>query len=225
MDKKTFSMLEGYMRSCMDDSAHDTQHVYRVLYNALELARDEKVDHDILITACLLHDIGRVDQFADPSLCHAQVGADKAHAYLTGQGFSKEFADQVAHCIRSHRFRKSCQPETIEAKILFDADKLDVTGAVGIARTLMYKGDQVEPLYIRQLDGGISNGEGDDVSSFFREYKFKLERLYDRFLTAEGARLAENRRLAAVQFYEALYREVNETDKSGKAGLNKLLEE
>lgn len=226
MKKKDYQLLENYMYSCMGDSAHDREHIYRVLYNALAIAEKENgVDYDVLITACLLHDIGRQEQFADPKVCHAQAGSEKAYCFLTKNGFDGAFSKKVADCIRTHRFRKEDVPQSLEAKILFDADKLDVTGAVGIARTLMYKGDQVEPLYIRRLDGGISNGEGDDVSSFFREYKFKLERLYDRFLTAEGARLAENRRLAAVQFYEALYREVNETDKSGKAGLNKLLEE
>lgn len=223
MKKKVYELLEGYMQSCMGDSAHDQEHIYRVLYNALEIAGEEAfVDHDVLIAACLLHDVGRKEQFADPTLCHAQVGSEKAYRFLTQNGFSQDFAEKVSHCIRTHRFRKNDPPQSLEAKILFDADKLDVTGAIGIARTLMYKGDQVEPLYIRRPDGQISNGEGDEVSSFFREYKFKLEKLYDRFLTEKGAQLARQRQQTAVKFYEALYREVTMAD---PALLAKQLEE
>lgn len=220
MKKETYALIENYMLSCMDDSAHDAEHIYRVLYNALEIAGDEEnVDHDILITACLLHDIGRREQFADPTLCHAAVGSEKAKTFLLEQGFLADFAEQVAHCIATHRFRKSNQPQTIEAKILFDADKLDVTGAIGIARTLMYKADTKERLYTLRPDGTISNGEGETAPSFFREYKFKLEKLYDRFYTAKGAAMAIERRQIAADYYNALYREVNDGYVSGKQRL------
>ena len=223
MDKNTYSLLEQYMLSCMDDSAHDTQHVYRVLYNALDIAREEKADKDILIAACLLHDIGRVDQFADPSLCHAQVGADKAHSFLMKNGFSEEFAEAVAHCIRSHRFRRSCQPQTVEAKILFDADKLDVVGAMGVARTLLYNGRLGEPLYSLHPDGSVSDGIGDTVSSFFHEYHFKLKKLYDHFYTPRGAALAQSHRQAAEDFYQALLHQVESSRATGTEELNKYV--
>lgn len=83
MTKETYTMIESYMFSCMDDSAHDKEHIYRVLYNALEIAKTEAdVDYDILITACLLHDVGRKEQFENPKLCHAMVGAEKAYQFL-----------------------------------------------------------------------------------------------------------------------------------------------
>ena len=148
MTKEIYNAIERYMLGIMDDSAHDCQHVYRVLYNALEIAKAEPaVDYDILISACLLHDIGRPDQVADPSLCHAEVGSEKAYRFLLGLGMTEAFASQVRHCILTHRFRKNLLPQTIEARILFDADKLDVTGAIGIARTLLFKGTVTEPLY------------------------------------------------------------------------------
>jgi uncharacterized protein len=62
----------------MKDSAHDTEHIYRVLYVALDIARyEENVDGDVLIAACLLHDIGREEQNADPAVCHAAAGGGK----------------------------------------------------------------------------------------------------------------------------------------------------
>ena len=83
MTRKCYEAIEHYMLTTMDDSAHDAEHVYRVLYNALEIAKTEPgTDMDILICACLLHDIGRPDQVADPRVCHAEVGSEKAYRFL-----------------------------------------------------------------------------------------------------------------------------------------------
>lgn len=221
MTREIYELIENYMLSCMEDSAHDCEHIYRVLYNALEIAQaEERVDFDVLIAACLLHDIGRKEQLDHPALCHAMVGGEKAYRFLTEHGFDDAFSGKVRHCIQTHRFRRNMQPESMEAKILFDADKLDATGALGIARTLMYKGNVAEPIYTRLADGSISDGTGDTASSFFQEYHHKLEKLYGNFYTATGARMARERRPIAVAFYESLFREVG--DSSGKELLGKL---
>lgn len=225
MNKDVYAKIESYMLCCMKDSAHDREHVYRVLYNALDIAAAESnVDYDVLIAACLLHDIGREEQFKDPKLDHAEVGGDKAYAFLVGSGFSAEFAAKVKSCIITHRFRKSRPPESVEAKILFDADKIDVTGAMGVARTLVYKGGVGDPLYSLGSDGLPSSGENDEKSSFFQEYHFKLKNLYDRFYTKMGREIAEKRRAAAKIFYEKLYEEVENTYVSGKRLLMELLD-
>lgn len=224
MDRSTFQKIEAYMLSIMADSAHDAEHIYRVLSNALVIAREEtRVNYDILIAACLLHDVGRPDQIRDPSLCHATVGSDKAYKFLIENSFPESFAEHVRNCIRTHRFRKNDQPESLEAKILFDADKLDVVGAIGIARTLVYKGTVTEPLYTRRDDGTISDGAGEEPHSFFQEYHRKLNKLYDRFYTQSGHRLAQERRKAAQDFYESIYREVTALDITGKSELEKIL--
>ena len=225
MKQETYRLLEQWMHRCMTDSAHDREHVYRVLYTALDIAREEEgVDMDVLIAACLLHDVGRQEQFADPSLCHAQVGARKAYEFLLENGFKEAFAMKVRHCILVHRFRKSNPPESLEAKILFDADKLDVTGAIGVARTLMYSGQNCRALYSVTESGEIRDGEGDNEDSFFREYKFKLEKIYDRFYTKKGREEAMARKAAAVSYYENLLREVRRSY-AGRSCLETLLEE
>lgn len=224
MNKETYSLLENYMLSCMEDSAHDKEHVYRVLYQALEIARTENhVDYDVLIAACLLHDIGRKEQFENPSLCHAAVGSDKAYHFLVGHGFEAGYAGQVKHCIQTHRFRKSEPPQSLEAQILFDADKLDVTGAIGIARTLIYKGIVSEPLYSVSPDGIVQNGEHDKEPSFFQEYKYKLEKLYSQFYTARATEIAHARQQAAADFYNSLYREVEASYHNGKSELDRVI--
>ena len=208
MKQAVFQQLEAYMQSCMQDSAHDKEHVYRVLYTALDLAfHEDNVDLDVLLAACLLHDIGRQAQYDDPTVCHAACGAEMARQYLSDQGFSSAFADHVAACIRTHRFRKADQPATIEAKILFDADKLDAVGAMGVARTLQYNGKMDEPLYSLDDTGTVSDGSRDQQSSFLQEYHFKLRKLYGKFYTARGAALALERQPAAEAFYERLLQE------------------
>lgn len=210
MNKETYSLLENYMLTCMEDSAHDNEHVYRVLYNALEIAKSEDgVDYDVLIASCLLHDIGRKEQFENPSLCHAMVGSKKAYDFLIENGFEIGFAEKVKHCIQTHRYRNDNQPQSLEAKILFDADKIDVAGAMGIARTLIYKGIVSEPLYSVLPNGMVSDGENDAKPSFFQEYKYKLENLYTNFYTIKAAEIAKERRRIAVDFYNCLYQEAN----------------
>ncbi len=224
MEQSVYSQIEEYMLSCTADSAHDREHVYRVLYNALNIAAaEENVDYDILIAACLLHDTGRKEQLDNPELCHAEVGGEKAYRFLAEKGFKISFAEQVKQCIVTHRYRKSNPPQSIEAKILFDADKLDAVGATGIARTLIYKGTVCEPIYSLLPDGSVSDGTGDDTPSFFREYKFKLEKLYSGFYTVKGSEMAEIRKSAAVQFYNSLYEEINSSRCKGIQKLNNII--
>ena len=221
MNKEQYTVIEKYMLVCMEDSAHDKEHIYRVLYNAILLAKSEEdVNYDVLITACLLHDIGRKEQYENSELCHAVVGADKAFRFLINNGFDLNFAEKVKECIRSHRYRKTTPPQSIEAKILFDADKLDVVGAIGIARTLLYQGIVSDPLYTVLPDGTISDGTNDTSPSFFYEYKYKLENLYSGFYTEKAASIALERKKIASDFYYGLYDEVNSSYETGR----KLLE-
>ena len=226
MDKQTFSLLEDYMLSCMKDSAHDKEHIYRVLYHAMTIAKtEENVNYDVLIAACLLHDIGRKEQYENPKLCHAMVGGEKAFVFLAEHGFDDVYAQRVKHCIQSHRYRQNNPPQSLEAKILFDADKLDAVGAMGIARTLLYQGIVGDPLYTFVSDGTVSDGEQDTAPSFFHEYKFKLEKLYNRFFTEKAAEIAKERQVAAVSFYESLRQEVDSTYLLGMTELNNRIVE
>ncbi len=225
MDRQTYQRIEAYMLECMKDSAHDKDHVYRVLYGAMTIAETETVqDMDVLITACLLHDVARAEQMADPSVCHAMAGGDKAYAFLREIGWTHEKAEHVRRCIRSHRFRKSEPPESIEAKILYDADKLDVTGVIGLARTLAYNGAVNQPIYSTDSDGMIRDGSGDESDSFCREYRYKLEKVYDRFLTETGSSMARARQEAAAAFYRSLMEEVGGTVRSGRKVLESVIE-
>lgn len=220
---KDYDKIEAYMLECMRDSAHDREHIYRVFYTALDIAESEpSANLEILAAACLLHDIGRPEQFANPELCHAEVGSKKAYEFLIGIGWTEERANHVRDCVYTHRFRSENPPQSIEAKILFDADKIDVSGAVGMARSLMYRGAVGEPLYTLNPDGTISDGRNTDEPSFFREYHFKLKNIYGKFFTERGREIALSRRRAAEEFYNALLSEVKSSEEHGRELLKKL---
>ena len=220
MNQKTYDAIEKIMHAHMKDSAHDHQHVYRVTRTALEIAESHpEADMDILIAACLLHDIGRDAQYKDASVNHAKAGADMARAHLIELGWGENRADAVADAVRAHRFRGKKRPESIEAKILYDADKLDVAGAMGVARTLLYQGVVGEPLYNVGTDGKPLDGH-EDAPSFLHEYVIKLSRLYEGFYTPEAAAMAAPRAAAARAFYESLLEEAR-----GGAPLSARLQE
>lgn len=226
MNITKYKLFEDFMLQNMKDSAHDSHHIYRVLYTALDIASyEENVNYDVLICACLLHDIGRTEQFKNSSLCHAAVGADKAYHFLMVQGYDNVYAERVKSCIKSHRYRADAPPVSLEAKILFDADKIDVTGTIGIARTLIYQGHICEPLYTLREDGTVSGGEGDEEPSFFKEYKYKLEGIYTKFFTKRGQELALERQKSAIDFYENMKKEVKTTYSTGEKLLAKNLED
>lgn len=207
MTRAEFETIERIMRGYMHDSAHDAEHVYRVLRSALAIAEGHpEADMDVLLAACLLHDIGRGAQFRDPSVSHAEAGAKMAFRHLTELGWDGDRAERVSEAIRAHRYRGGAKPETIEAMILYDADKLDVAGAMGVARTLMYQGKVDEPLYRVDGDGEMLDGrEGEP--SFMNEYAFKLSKLYDGFYTPEAKEMARPRARAARAFYQSLLSE------------------
>jgi uncharacterized protein len=212
-----FRGTEQYMLDCMRDATHDREHVYRVINYALDIAAHERgADLDVLVTAALLHDIGRAAQFADARIDHAAHGAGMAREWLLSAGRAPGLAEAVHACIATHRFRSGNPPASAEARILFDADKVDVCGAVGIARTLTYCGQVSRPLYTFAADGGVSDGS-DGSDSFLGEYKFKLESIYGRFYTARGAELARARQAAAIAFYESIYAEVRDCHENGAA--------
>ena len=211
MDRKTFRVLENYMLDMMKDSAHDSLHVYRVLCQALRIARGyNEVNQDILIASCLLHDIGRMKEFQNPKLCHAIEGGKMAYMFMKELGWNEEDCTHIQECITTHSFRTDNQPKTLEAKILFDADKLDVSGALGIARSLIYKGQVGEPLYVVDEENKIYKGQKlCEPESFLKEYYFKLIPLYEKFYTEEAFKIAQKRKAMTTMFYNELLDEIS----------------
>lgn len=225
MTRDAYKKIENYMLSLMTDAAHDSLHVYRVLYMALDIAATEPdANTDVLITACLLHDIGRELQFKDKSLCHAEEGARMAYEWLISEGWEKEQAAHIRDCISSHRYRGDNPPETLEAKILFDADKLDCVGTMAVARSFFYMATaKYSSMYALDEDGHILTAPLENNNGFFQEYNYKLRNVFDRFHTARGKELAEERRISGERFYNDMLREVSQSHEVGPGLLEQAL--
>ncbi len=182
--------------------SHDWEHTLRVHRLCLKIGPKEGADMATLEAAALLHDIGRSAQDqSNGSICHAEKGAAMATDLLAGLGFEAARKRNIVHCIRSHRFRNGHRPETIEARVLFDADKLDAIGAVGVARAYLFAGELGACLHnphlpVEQARPYSRNDTG------YREYVVKLSKIRQRMLTHEGRRMAEQRHAFMVQFFD-----------------------
>jgi len=199
--------------------AHDINHVIRVYNLCLHLAKYESdVDLDVLKTAALLHDVARVKEGRDVD--HAVLGAEMSEKILRELAYPKEKINLIKHCIIAHRFRSGNEPKTKEAKILSDADKLDVLGATGIARSFILAGEYGQKIYSdtpideyvkENLVGGKSDGRIKDPSKhapnleFETKFKYVPERLY----TQKAKEIAKERLQFMKQFFERLKREVS----------------
>jgi len=186
------------------DAAHDFDHVLRVLALAERIGQAEGAALDIVRTATLLHDVARAEE-ERTGACHARVGADRARQILTGHPAHK--VEAVAQAIASHRFRGEVVPQTLEAKVLYDADKLDAMGAIGIARAYALAGKLGQRLWAESPVGRLSAPQPADYTPV-HEFAFKLSRLKDALFTATARQIAEERHRYLVEFFARLEEEV-----------------
>jgi uncharacterized protein len=192
--------------------SHDWFHTQRVYDLCMRIGKVEGADLDILGIAAYLHDIGRPFQDrAKGRVCHAEKGAELAAEILKNINMPDESRKNIIHAIRTHRFRGKNIPETIEAKVLFDADKLDSIGAVGIGRAFLFAGEVGATLH----NPDITPEESESYSkndTCYREYRVKLMKIKDRILTKEGLRIALKRHAFMESFFERFLRECSGTD-------------
>ena len=195
------------------DPVHDFEHVLRVYRMAERLALAEGADLEIVRAAALLHDAqgsapgGEAAHRAN----HHHSSADFAESFLKSEGWPEERIAAVLHCIRAHRFRyQSEPPQTLEARILFDADKLDVLGAIGAVRTVIYAVLDGKPVYGEPSGHFLQTGEEEpgELHSSYHEFLFKLSKIKDRLFTPTARALAEARHAYLVDFYEELRAEM-----------------
>lgn len=194
------------------DPVHDFDHVLRVYRVAERLAQAEGADLEIVRAAALLHDSRGSAPGGEGSARseHHVASAEFAGEVLADKGWPDEKIKAVQHCIRAHRFRgKEDAPETLEAKVLFDADKLDVLGAIGAARTIAYAALDGQPAYSEPSAQFLESGrkEPGEPHSSYHEFLFKLRNVKDRMYTVSGKALAEARHAYLVGFYEQLQAE------------------
>jgi len=184
--------------------SHDWEHTLRVLKLAIKIAEKEKADLEVIKIATILHDIARKEQ--DDSrgkFCHAVRGSEMAKEILADYNLDKNKKENIIHSIKSHRFRGDNFPETLEAKILFDADKLDSIGAIGIGKAFLFSGEIGAKLHNKNVD--IKKTQDYSIEdTAYREFLVKLQHVKDKLFTDEGKKIAEARHNFMKEFFNRL---------------------
>lgn len=175
----------------------------------MHIGGKEGADLEVLGLAVILHDIARKEQDeSNGKIDHAEKGAVLASEILAKYNLPKEKLENILHCIRAHRYRNEIIPETIEAKILYDADKLDSIGATGIGRAFSFAGHIGAKIHDKNINLDKS-AEYTRDDTCYREYMVKLRHIKDKIITNEGKRLAEGRHKFQEEFFNRLNKEVD----------------
>jgi uncharacterized protein len=205
--------IRAFAEHCFANSpgSHDWEHTVRVHTLSLHIGRIERADLDVVEAAAFLHDIARPEQDASKGkTCHAAKGAAMTAELLRTYPFPDGQQSNIIHCVRSHRFRENSKPETLEAKVLYDADKLDSIGAIGVGRAFLFAGEVGARLHIPDVRAEETEPYSEEDTGY-REFKLKLSKIKDRMLTAEGRRIAERRHTFMKTFFERFLKEYKGT--------------
>jgi uncharacterized protein len=190
------------------EPAHDALHVARVMANARRIADAEGADVDVCVTAALLHELFNYPKNHPESSRSGDVCAEHAAALLREQRhFDDAFINRVAYCIRVHAFSRGIVPETLEGKVLQDADRLDAIGAIGIARCFATSAEMKRPFYAPD-DPFCRAREPDDKQWGIDHFYRKLLRIGDGLHTATARAIAGERIAFMRAFLDQLEREV-----------------
>ena len=194
------------------DPIHGFDHILRVYHMAERLGALEGADMEILRAAVLLHDAEGSAPGGAERASHHHRSSDFAHEVLSAEGWPAARIAGVQHCIRAHRFRGDGEvPRSIEAMVLFDADKLDVLGAIGAARVIGYAAINGTPAYAVPSERFLTSGEKEpgEAHSAYHEYLFKLSKVKSRMFTAAAKQIAEDREEYLGQFFARMGLEID----------------
>jgi uncharacterized protein len=184
------------------EPSHDAEHVRRVAKMADHLGQVHGADREILQAAALLHDLGRADP--ESGRPHVELSVEAAERLMEEVGFPPDKREPVLHCIRAHSYSRGIPPETLEARLLRDADRLDALGAIGIVRTFAYGRafyDPQDPLAKRK---SAPEGNRYCVEHFFE----KLFQLPEGLFSPEARRIARERVAFMRAFLDQMEREI-----------------
>jgi len=202
-------------REGSEDAAHDYDHLARVMALADTIQAREGGDLPVIWAAVALHDIGQAREFRHGG-DHALIGAELAAEALAGTIFPQAAIPAVQQAILEHRMTGGVIPQILEGRILYDADKIDCLGAVGVGRLYCITGrynqkvyspvpadiiEPVDPMLIRQLR------RRPDYSPNI-EFQLLFSNMPERMTTATGRELARERFAFMEEFFRRLKREV-----------------
>ena len=190
-----------------NDPAHDFDHVMRVYTNAKKIVKEEKADEKLVLSAALLHDIVSYPKSSKRSKFSSIDSAKKSKIILKKYGFSEKEITIVSDAIKDHSFSQNKVPETLEGKILQDADRLDALGAIGIARVFATSGSLNRPFY--NIDDPFCTKRNPDDDLWAIDHFFnKLLKLESLMNTRSGKIEAKKRTNVLQEFLKQLKDEI-----------------
>ena len=202
---KTIEYVKDFFEN--DFSGHDFYHTLRVYNLAKYITKFEECDIELVYLGALLHD---VDDYK-------LVGKEKepfynAKTFLKSLGFSNKKIEQICHIISQVSFKgkDTVVPDTIEGKIVQDADRLDAIGAIGIGRTFAYGGSHKIPMHIPNMEykENMSAEEYyENVGTTINHFYEKLLKLKDLMNTETAKNMAKHRHEYMEDFLKEFYDE------------------
>ncbi|MDO6590497.1 hydrolase [Loktanella sp. D2R18] len=203
------ALAQFLLRTTTQDSAHDIGHLHRVWRNAQIIADQEPPsDRVVLLHAAYLHDLVNLPK-SHPDRANASArSAEKAKPFSRDQGLSSAQIDATCHTIVAHSFSANVTPQTLEAKIIQDADRIDALGAVGLARCFAVSGALGRPLF-DPADPFATTRALDDQSFAIDHFAVKLLRLPETMKTTAGRDLAAQRADILRTYLNDLAHELN----------------
>lgn len=211
--KDNIELVKVHAKKLFIDASgsHDWEHTLRVSRLCQHIGHVEGADMDVLLIAAYLHDIGRSCQDAsNGAVCHAEKGARIAQPIIKDLPLSKKQKENIVHCIITHRFRGNHAPKSVEAKVLFDADKLDAIGAIGVARAYLFAGELGARLHSPEINVEEAKSYSKDDTGY-REFKVKLNKIQNKILTGEGRKIAKERHSFMKAFFKRFLEEYEGT--------------
>ena len=208
--KNSIEKIRKEVKKYFNDArgSHDWDHIERVYNTALKIGIKEGANLEIIKLAAIFHDIGRKSQDeSNGKIDHSKMGAKLAKKILEKYGFEKEKIKKIIHCVETNRSRGKKKPKSKEAKVLFDADKLDAIGAIGIGRAFLFAGEIGSKLHNKNADIEKTK-EYTTEDTAYREFIVNLRKIKDRMFTKEGKRISKERHKFMVNFFNRLHKEV-----------------
>ncbi len=190
------------------DGSHDLTHIQRVWRNAAAIAATEPAaDTELLLAATILHDCVAVEKDSPLRSQASRLSAERARQLVAPLGWTATRVDGLAHAIATHSFSAGLRPETLEARIVQDADRLDAIGAIGVARCFYIGGRMQSALYSSD-DPSANDRDLDDRRFVLDHFKAKLFLVVDGFLTPAGQAMAAERSRTMRAFVETFLAEI-----------------
>ncbi|MGI9273276.1 MAG: phosphohydrolase [Endozoicomonas sp.] len=192
-----------------DDASHDIHHFQRVWCTAQQLMEDGALDADRLVAlaACYFHDIVVLPKDHPERSKASTLAAEETERCLASMSFPEQLIPAVCHAVRAHSYSANITPETIEAKVVQDADRMEALGAIGLAR-VFYTGGKVGQKLFDAEDPLAENRELDDRRFSLDHFELKLLRIAETMQTESGRKMAERSSQYLRDFREQFCREL-----------------